>query len=194
MKWSWRLPRNWECTKRSPKVRPMKNGSNTFSNTLRCRNLPELGRIPEKGVLCFPYSLKIGRKTSGRSDVNSMRTRKTIPCLHPPASWSSTPRDWPRTSRTIRKDRLYLNGLKRANHAMMRDFPASRARMFPLLMMSNHGRWRIHAQCDDISWTREALPVKSRVGMAICMNLSGLHPKDAAKRGIKNGDIVKIIQ
>ena len=32
---------------------------------------------------------------------------------------------------------------------------SDRARIFPLLMMSNHGRWRMHAQCDDISWTRE---------------------------------------
>jgi len=27
---------------------------------------------------------------------------------------------------------------------------------YPLLVMSNHGRWRVHAQCDDITWTREA--------------------------------------
>ncbi len=32
----------------------------------------------------------------------------------------------------------------------------NRAKMFPSLLMSNHGRWRVHAQCDDISWTREA--------------------------------------
>jgi len=30
-----------------------------------------------------------------------------------------------------------------------------RARKYPLLLMSNHGRWRVHAQHDDISWTRE---------------------------------------
>ncbi len=31
-----------------------------------------------------------------------------------------------------------------------------RAKLYPLLLMSNHGRWRVHAQCDDITWTREA--------------------------------------
>ncbi len=31
-----------------------------------------------------------------------------------------------------------------------------RAAVYPLLVMSNHGRWRVHAQCDDITWTREA--------------------------------------
>ena len=32
---------------------------------------------------------------------------------------------------------------------------SKRAKKYPLLLMSNHGRWRVHAQCDDISWTRE---------------------------------------
>ena len=35
-----------------------------------------------------------------------------------------------------------------------------RAHKYPLLVMSNHGRWRMHAQGDDISWTREALTCK----------------------------------
>ena len=37
---------------------------------------------------------------------------------------------------------------------------SERAKKYPLLSMSNHGRWRVHAQCDDISWTREVLPVR----------------------------------
>ena len=28
---------------------------------------------------------------------------------------------------------------------------STRAKVYPLLMMSNHGRWRVHAQCDDIT-------------------------------------------
>src|SRR5204862_392001 len=27
-----------------------------------------------------------------------------------------------------------------------------RVKDYPLIMMSNHGRWRVHANCDDISW------------------------------------------
>ena len=37
---------------------------------------------------------------------------------------------------------------------------SERAAMFPLLCMSNHGRWRTHAQGDDISWTREIVTCK----------------------------------
>ncbi len=66
---------------------------------------------------------------------------------------------WPSTSRMIKKDRLTPSGLKKARR-MMRGSPASVPSMFPLLLMSNHGRWRTHAQCDDITWTREALTCK----------------------------------
>jgi trimethylamine-N-oxide reductase (cytochrome c) len=31
---------------------------------------------------------------------------------------------------------------------------------YPLLCMSNHGRWRMHAQCDDIIWNREVETMK----------------------------------
>ena len=37
-----------------------------------------------------------------------------------------------------------------------------RARVYPLLVMSNHGRWRTHAQADDISWTKETVTGKIR--------------------------------
>ncbi len=68
---------------------------------------------------------------------------------------------------------------------------SERAAMFPLLMMSNHGRWRTHAQGDDITWTRE-------VGTCKVMGKDGykyepvwINPKDAEKRDIRHGDIVK---
>jgi trimethylamine-N-oxide reductase (cytochrome c) len=67
-----------------------------------------------------------------------------------------------------------------------------RARMFPLLVMSNHGRWRVHAQCDDISWTREVLTCKVRGWDGYMYEPVWLHPYDAEKREIKTGDIVKL--
>ena len=43
--------------------------------------------------------------------------------------------------------------------------PLQRARQkYPLLCMSNHGRWRMHAQCDDIIWNREVETMKIRAG------------------------------
>ena len=69
---------------------------------------------------------------------------------------------------------------------------SDRARMFPLLLMSNHGRWRVHAQCDDISWTRECPTCKVKGPDGYLYEPLWIHPSDAAKRGIKSGDIVKV--
>ncbi len=69
---------------------------------------------------------------------------------------------------------------------------SERAKKYPLLIMSNHGRWRVHAQCDDISWTREAPTCKVKGADGYKYEPLWLHPSDAAKRGIKNGDIVKV--
>jgi trimethylamine-N-oxide reductase (cytochrome c) len=67
-----------------------------------------------------------------------------------------------------------------------------RAKMFPLLQMSNHGRWRVHAQCDDITWTRETPTMKVTGSDGYKYEPCWLNPKEAEKRGIKNGDIVKV--
>ncbi len=67
-----------------------------------------------------------------------------------------------------------------------------RAKMFPLLLQSNHGRWRVHAQCDDITWTREAPTCKITGPDGYKYEPCWLHTSEAEKRGIKNGDIVKI--
>ncbi len=69
---------------------------------------------------------------------------------------------------------------------------SERAAMFPLLLMSNHGRWRVHAQADDISWTREA-PTCKVTGMdGYKYEPVWINPQDAEKRGIRTGDIVKV--
>jgi anaerobic selenocysteine-containing dehydrogenase len=69
---------------------------------------------------------------------------------------------------------------------------SERAKMFPLLMMSNHGRWRHHAQCDDISWTREIPTCKVRGLDGYMYEPVWLNPQEASKRGVKDGDIVKV--
>jgi len=68
---------------------------------------------------------------------------------------------------------------------------SERAKEFPLLMMSNHGRWRMHSQCDDISWTREAPTCKVKGWDGYMYEPLWIHPSTAAKRDIKTGDIVK---
>jgi len=69
---------------------------------------------------------------------------------------------------------------------------SERARKYPLLIMSNHGRWRVHAQCDDITWTREAPTCKVKGWDDYMYEPIWINPKDAEKRGIVNGDIVKV--
>jgi trimethylamine-N-oxide reductase (cytochrome c) len=69
---------------------------------------------------------------------------------------------------------------------------SERAAMFPLLCMSNHGRWRTHSQGDDITWTRETPTGKVLAADGYRYEPAWINPADAAKRGIKDGDIVKV--
>jgi len=69
---------------------------------------------------------------------------------------------------------------------------SNRARVYPLLLMSNHGRWRVHSQCDDITWTREVGTCKVTGPDGYKYEPLWLHTSEAKIRGIKNGDIVKI--
>jgi anaerobic selenocysteine-containing dehydrogenase len=67
-----------------------------------------------------------------------------------------------------------------------------RAEKYPLLCMSNHPRWRMHAQCDDIVWNREVDTMKIRASDGYQYEPVWLHPSTSAIRGIKHGDIVKV--
>jgi anaerobic selenocysteine-containing dehydrogenase len=69
---------------------------------------------------------------------------------------------------------------------------SERALMFPLLLISNHGRWRVHSQHDDISWTREAPTCKVKGWDGYLYEPVWLHPAEAVSRGIKDSDIIKI--
>ncbi len=69
---------------------------------------------------------------------------------------------------------------------------SKRAEKYPLLCMSNHGRWRMHAQCDDIVWNREVETMKIRAKDGYQYEPVWLHTSEAAKRGISHGDIVKV--
>jgi anaerobic selenocysteine-containing dehydrogenase len=69
---------------------------------------------------------------------------------------------------------------------------SERAGMFPLLIVSNHPRWRTHAQGDDISWARET-PTGKVLGFdGYKYEPIWINPIDAAARGIKHGDVVKV--
>jgi trimethylamine-N-oxide reductase (cytochrome c) len=69
---------------------------------------------------------------------------------------------------------------------------SDRADAYPLLCMSNHGRWRMHAQCDDIIWNREVETMKIRGKDGYQYEPVWLNTAEAASRGIRHGDIVKV--
>jgi len=67
-----------------------------------------------------------------------------------------------------------------------------RSEKFPYLMVSNHPRWRVHANMDDVSWFREIETCKVTGPDGYQYEPVWINPKDAAKLGVKTGDVVKI--
>jgi trimethylamine-N-oxide reductase (cytochrome c) len=67
-----------------------------------------------------------------------------------------------------------------------------RVKKYPLVIVSNHPRWRHHVQCDDIPWLREIPTCKVKGYDGYLYEPVWINPADAARRGIKHGDIVKI--
>ncbi len=67
-----------------------------------------------------------------------------------------------------------------------------RSKKYPLLLESNHPRWRHHAQADDIPWIREIPTCKVKGYDGYMYECVWLNPTDAAPRGIESGDIIKI--
>ena len=69
---------------------------------------------------------------------------------------------------------------------------SQRAKLYPLLCMSNHPRWRVHAQLDDINWFHEIETCKVKGPDGYLYEPAWFHPTTAAEKGIGNGDIVDI--
>jgi molybdopterin guanine dinucleotide-containing S/N-oxide reductase-like protein len=69
---------------------------------------------------------------------------------------------------------------------------SERAKKYPLLIMSNHGRWRVHANHDDITWTREIQTCKVKGPDGYNYEPLWINPSDAAARGIENGDVARV--
>ncbi|MFC1868556.1 molybdopterin-dependent oxidoreductase [Thermodesulfobacteriota bacterium] len=67
-----------------------------------------------------------------------------------------------------------------------------RAKKYPLLVIANHPRWAMHAQHQDVTWFREIETCKIKGPDGYLYHRVWMHPSDAAKRGIGDGDIVKV--
>jgi molybdopterin guanine dinucleotide-containing S/N-oxide reductase-like protein len=67
-----------------------------------------------------------------------------------------------------------------------------RSKKYPLLVMSNHPRWGVHSQHDDITWLREIGTCKVKGPDGYQYQPLWMNPADATARDIKNGDVVAI--
>jgi molybdopterin guanine dinucleotide-containing S/N-oxide reductase-like protein len=67
-----------------------------------------------------------------------------------------------------------------------------RSKKYPLLVCSNHPRWGVHSQHDDITWLREIGTCKVKGPDGYLYQPVWLHPSEAEKRGIKQGDVVSL--
>ena len=67
-----------------------------------------------------------------------------------------------------------------------------RAKSYPFLLMSNHPRWRVHANNDDNTWMREFETCKIEGPDGYKYEPIWINPVDAVKVNVKDGDIVKM--
>jgi trimethylamine-N-oxide reductase (cytochrome c) len=65
------------------------------------------------------------------------------------------------------------------------------AEKYPLLVDSPHPRYRFHTQYNEVPWLNEIPGYKMRGPDGYFYEVLWIHPKDAAARGIKEGDIVR---
>ena len=67
-----------------------------------------------------------------------------------------------------------------------------RSKKYPLLVCSNHPRWGVHSEHKDMIWIREIETSTVKGPDGYQYHPAWLHPSEAEKRGIKNGDVVSI--
>ena len=79
---------------------------------------------------------------------------------------------------------------KGAGHDDRWDSP--RSAEYPYLLVSNHPRWRVHANLDDTPWFREIETCKVIGADGYAYEPVWVNPIDAAKLGLQAGDVVSI--
>ncbi len=69
---------------------------------------------------------------------------------------------------------------------------SERAKRYPLLIVSNHPRWRVHANLDDVTWFREIPTCKVKGPDGYHYEPVWINPVDAAERGIEDEEVVRV--
>ncbi len=69
---------------------------------------------------------------------------------------------------------------------------SKRAEAYPFLIVSNHPRWRVHAELDDVEWLREIETCKVIGPDGYAYEPLWINPVDAGKLGLANGDVAGV--
>ena len=69
---------------------------------------------------------------------------------------------------------------------------SERAREYPFLIVSNHPRWRVHAEMDDVPWLREIPTCKVMGPDGYAYEPLWVNPADAASLGLQDGDVAQV--
>lgn len=67
-----------------------------------------------------------------------------------------------------------------------------RVKKYPLLLISNHPRWGVHAEHEDMTWLREIKTCKVKGPDGYLYQPVWINTVDAAERGIEDGDVVMV--
>ena len=67
---------------------------------------------------------------------------------------------------------------------------SAKSKDYPIIVMSNHAKFRFHVQGDDVDWIKEISKVRGPDGYLY--EACWINPADAAARGISSGDTLKI--
>ncbi|MEM2914995.1 MAG: molybdopterin dinucleotide binding domain-containing protein, partial [Candidatus Bathyarchaeia archaeon] len=131
----------------------------------RKKNIPLLKLFTEFPELC-PL-----KTPSGKVEFYSERLAKHFPgdCERPPIP------KWIPYGKTWQESLLH-----------------KRSKKYPFLLVSNHPRWRMHAQLDDALWLREIPTCKIKGPDGYFYEPLWINPVDAEKLEIKTGDILKV--
>lgn len=69
---------------------------------------------------------------------------------------------------------------------------SERAKKYPFLIVSNHPKWRIHAEFNDATWLREIETCKVMGPDGYAYEPVWINPADAQRLGLVSGDIVRV--
>ena len=157
---------------------------------LALRGPHHLGGAQREGLLRGPD----GRRLGGRAGrlLQLLQGPREVPAHHADRQARVRgvgPRS--RTSRTTSSGRRCPSGSPRASRTR-RPWARSARRSIRCSSCSNHPRWSVHSQHDDITWLREIKTCKVTGPDGYQYHPIWLHPSEAEKRGIKDGDVVSI--